>query len=148
MNLKTKGQGAIEYLLIIGGAILVAVIVVSIIISMSSKSTDNTSKQNEKYENFLDNTIISPIILAVDCSTTAVTFTINLSPTDGVTEYCVTKEGIPDLSNCRPKANTLVYTNSMNAGTKYNYSLIAKKTAPTVAYSQPSAPSSNCTAHN
>ncbi|PIN85021.1 MAG: hypothetical protein COV47_04435 [Candidatus Diapherotrites archaeon CG11_big_fil_rev_8_21_14_0_20_37_9] len=37
-----KGQGALEYLLLIGGAVLIAVIVISLLLNISSTSTDET----------------------------------------------------------------------------------------------------------
>jgi uncharacterized protein (UPF0333 family) len=40
-----KGQGALEYLLLIGGAVLVAVIVVSLILSTATTTTTNTQAQ-------------------------------------------------------------------------------------------------------
>lgn len=40
-----KGQGALEYLLLIGGAVLVAVIVVSLILSTATTTTTSTQAQ-------------------------------------------------------------------------------------------------------
>ena len=43
--MNTKGQGALEYLLIIGGAVLVAGIVIALIMSAASPVQANTNQQ-------------------------------------------------------------------------------------------------------
>jgi len=143
-----KGQGALEYLIIIGAAILVAVIVVTLIISVSRSNTDQTTTSNEQYTNLIDNTIVPPILISVDCNSTndIITMTINPSITQGVTDYCLVVNNIPNITTgCKPKASSLSFDYTLTADTTYGVSLIAKKGN---AYSQPTMPSSSCKAHN
>ncbi|MBU0662796.1 class III signal peptide-containing protein [Candidatus Micrarchaeota archaeon] len=56
-----KGQGALEYLLLIGGAVLVAVVVIVLIISLADQTADTVNtgvegglnKMGEAYTNAL-----------------------------------------------------------------------------------------------
>lgn len=48
-KLNSKGQGALEYLLIIGGVVLVAVVVVALLIGMSSENTENSKQQSKEF---------------------------------------------------------------------------------------------------
>ena len=48
MNKKFKGQGALEYLLLIGGAVLIAVIVIALLVGMGGQSRDSAAAQAEK----------------------------------------------------------------------------------------------------
>ncbi len=45
---KTKGQGALEYLLLIGGAVLIAVIVIALLVGMGGQSKDTAQDQTNK----------------------------------------------------------------------------------------------------
>jgi hypothetical protein len=42
---KNKGQGALEYLLLIGGAVLIAVIVIALLVGMGGQSRDQAKDQ-------------------------------------------------------------------------------------------------------
>tara|TARA_Y100000310_G_scaffold338782_2_gene429440 strand:+ start:587 stop:841 length:255 start_codon:yes stop_codon:yes gene_type:complete len=44
MTLDKKGQGALEYLLLIGGAVLVAVIVITLLLSITEQGETQTTK--------------------------------------------------------------------------------------------------------
>lgn len=48
-KLNSKGQGALEYLLIIGGVVLVTVVVVALLIGMSSENTENSKQQSKEF---------------------------------------------------------------------------------------------------
>lgn len=48
MNKMKKGQGALEYLLLIGGAVLIAVIVIALLVGMGGQSRDSAAAQAEK----------------------------------------------------------------------------------------------------
>lgn len=48
MNKMKKGQGALEYLLLIGGAVLIAVIVIALLVGMGGQSRDSAAQQAEK----------------------------------------------------------------------------------------------------
>lgn len=65
-KLNSKGQGALEYLLIIGGVVLVAVIVVALLIGMSTDNSENAKKQTSE---FISNTDIAlpSTVLSVIC---------------------------------------------------------------------------------
>ena len=49
-----KAQGALEYLLIIGGAILIAAVVIGIIISTGSDATESTDESVTAINNAMD----------------------------------------------------------------------------------------------
>jgi len=142
-----KGQGALEYLIIIGAAILVAVIVVSLIISISRSNADTATNQNEQFGDMIDNTIIPPIVLTVDCNILSgeISVAINPSNSPGVTEYCLVFNNVPDLTNCGT-TNPLSFTKTIPDYNSQKISIIAKK--GTTAYSQPSMPAVTCTPHN
>lgn len=48
MNKKLRGQGALEYLLLIGGAVLIAVIVIALLVGMGGQSRDTAQEQADK----------------------------------------------------------------------------------------------------
>jgi len=147
--MNSKGQGALEYLLIIGGAIVVAVIAVSIIVSISQNNSQNATEKNEQFENFIDNTIIPPVVLTVDCNKakSEIVATINKSPTPGVTQYClVYNNGTPTGCRALAAGNQLIYSQTIADYNKQSISIQADKNG--IAYSQPSMPSVECIPHN
>jgi len=137
-----KGQGALEYLIIIGAAILVAVIVVSLIISVSRSNAETAARQNEQFSDMIDNTIMPPMVLNVDCNRTAreIEVMINPSPSPGVERYCLVLNGVPKLDLCGT-GNPLSFTTPISAN-KQNISIVSKKGN---FYSQPSMPPMSCT---
>jgi len=72
MMKKIKGQGALEYLLLIGGAVLIAVIVIALLVGMGGQSRETAQDQATKASKTLDQpqpaTIVS--ILPVTTITT------------------------------------------------------------------------------
>ncbi|PIU22504.1 MAG: class III signal peptide-containing protein [Candidatus Diapherotrites archaeon CG08_land_8_20_14_0_20_30_16] len=48
-----KAQGALEYLLIIGGAIVLAAIVIAVIINITSKTKDTANTQYSDFNNLI-----------------------------------------------------------------------------------------------
>ncbi|HOW29132.1 MAG TPA: class III signal peptide-containing protein [archaeon] len=48
MKFNKKGQGALEYLLLIGGAVLIAVIVIALLVGMGSQNSENSKTRNEE----------------------------------------------------------------------------------------------------
>jgi hypothetical protein len=50
---KSKGQGALEYLLLIGGAILIAVIVIALLVGMGNRNKDSVTDQTDKVNDAL-----------------------------------------------------------------------------------------------
>lgn len=147
--MNSKGQGALEYLLIIGGAIVVAVIAVSIIVSISQRNSQNATEKNEQFENFIDNTIIPPMVLSVDCNKAAnrIQVTINASPTPDVNSYCLFYEGVPSTDNCKSiGTGTIVYNQSIADTTRKQIAVSAKKANG--AQSSPSSPTFSCVPYN
>ena len=150
MNSK-KGQGALEYLLIIGGAIVVAVIAVSIIISLSNRNSSNVSEQNQQFETFIDNTILQPMILNVDCNNTAntVRVTLNASPTPDANTYCVYYEGVPSTDSCKSfsgGSGTIIFNQTIADNSRKQIAVSAKKANG--AQSSPSTPAFSCVPYN
>jgi len=54
MMKKNKGQGALEYLLLIGGAVLIAVIVIALLVGMGGQSRETANTQAENAQQSLD----------------------------------------------------------------------------------------------
>ena len=51
---KKKGQGALEYLLLIGGAVLIAVIVIALLVGMGGQSRDTAQDQANRVQQATD----------------------------------------------------------------------------------------------
>jgi len=51
---EEKGQGALEYLLLIGGAVLVAVIVISLLLSLTGQAKQEAQSQFTRFLDCLD----------------------------------------------------------------------------------------------
>ena len=64
---KKKGQGALEYLLLIGGAVLIAVIVIALLVGMGGQSRDTAQDQANRVQSATD--VPQPAqIVSVDAS--------------------------------------------------------------------------------
>jgi len=143
MKLKQKGQGALEYLILIGAAILVAVIVVSVLLGTSNSSKQTSEDTTGSYQELVTNTIIPPTIISVSCTDANATYIINESVTNGVTKYCVVIDGDVNISNCEaPTNNKVIITGLSLPQNKYDMSLVAQKGN---AYSAPTLPAPECT---
>jgi uncharacterized protein (UPF0333 family) len=142
-NLK-KAQGALEYLLIVGAALLIAVIVMSLMSGISSSNKDNVQDSDESFQRLIDQTIIPPIISNVNCGDgSTVVYTVNESPTTGVVSYCVVVDDETIYDNCSVISNALIsfdFNQVLEAG-DHTFSLVAIKNQ---AYSRPSSPAFNC----
>ena len=92
---KAKGQGALEYLLLIGGAILIAVIVIALLVGMSNKSKENVETQTDQVTDALSAPVPVTInsINAVDCDTNTDTNISTLWVNVKFTENVVPKVG-------------------------------------------------------
>ncbi|HRS42282.1 MAG TPA: class III signal peptide-containing protein [Candidatus Diapherotrites archaeon] len=146
MRFKQKGQGALEYLILIGAAILVAVIVVSVVLGTSTSGRQSSEETTRSYQELVTNTIIPPTIISVTCTYDSnATYIINPSVTKGVTEYCVVVNGDVNIDKCTtPTNNKVIITGispALTPGSKYNMSLVAKKGN---AYSAPTLPAPDC----
>jgi hypothetical protein len=91
-----KGQGALEYLLIISGALIVAVTVVVILLSMSSSNRESVAEQDEALSRLIDDSLIPPIVNIVSCTDTRIYFALNSSESNFV--FIANEGGITDLN--------------------------------------------------
>lgn len=71
---KKKGQGALEYLLLIGGAVLIAVIVIALLVGMGGQSRDTAKEQADRVQQATDvpqpAQIVSVAAAYANCNTT------------------------------------------------------------------------------
>jgi uncharacterized protein (UPF0333 family) len=142
-----KAQGALEYLLIIGGALLIAVIVIVLMSGMSRSKVDTVGESEESYQQMVDQTIINPIISEVNCTISDVTIYMSPSPSKGVKGYCLVIDG---SSNGYADCNSYVagsvqftgFRTALISGDTHNISLVAQKND---SYSSSSKPSMRCT---
>lgn len=78
-----KGQGALEYLLLIGGAVLIAVIVIALLVGMGGQSRETANTQAENAQQSLDMPQPASIVAieALDITDTpALTGCVNFNP--------------------------------------------------------------------
>ena len=68
MKFNKKGQGALEYLLLIGGAVLIAVIVIALLVGMGSENATTARDRNKEALEAID-TPIPSTISNVTCNT-------------------------------------------------------------------------------
>ncbi|HRS42283.1 MAG TPA: class III signal peptide-containing protein [Candidatus Diapherotrites archaeon] len=68
MKFNKKGQGALEYLLLIGGAVLIAVIVIALLVGMGSSSKQGAQDNATKTTEMISGTAIAPIINDAYCT--------------------------------------------------------------------------------
>lgn len=67
MIFNLKGQGALEYLLLIAGAILIAVIVIALLIGMGASSRQGVHDNVNNSAQIIDQSLIYPILDSVVC---------------------------------------------------------------------------------
>ncbi len=77
-KINNKGQGALEYLLLIGGAVLIAVIVIALLIGLGSQNAEDTRAKNEDAQ-AASNLPVASVINTVTCNTNK-HFIINWTP--------------------------------------------------------------------
>lgn len=53
--MDNRAQGALEYLLLIGGAIVIAVLVITIVSGLSNTGANTAQSQMNRFGNFLEN---------------------------------------------------------------------------------------------
>lgn len=86
-----KGQGALEYLLLIGGAVLIAVIVIALLVGMGSQSRGSAQQQADAAQQATNIPLAAAIISATgnECpyDTTKASFTINWTKSGGTGTY-------------------------------------------------------------
>lgn len=150
MEMNKKGQGSLEYLLIIGGGILVAVIIIGAIISLAGTGTDTSSDnvRNSTCNTFLssgaclaanpDPTFPSSIVgNTQDC-------TWDGSKNQGLRCTAFVKASLAACALVSPATITPTPTNCQNAGgnwtTTCQFSVIAQDTTASLC----TAANSNC----
>lgn len=79
MKFNKKGQGALEYLLLIGGAVLIAVIVIALLVGMGSQNSENSKTRNEEAMN-ATNVPIPSVINTAKCADANANIAINWTP--------------------------------------------------------------------
>ncbi|HNW05503.1 MAG TPA: class III signal peptide-containing protein [archaeon] len=67
MKFNKKGQGALEYLLLIGGAVLIAVIVIALLVGMGSSSKKNASQGGDRINQAISGTAIASVLQSANC---------------------------------------------------------------------------------
>jgi hypothetical protein len=98
MNLNKTGQGALEYLLLLGGAILVGVIVIMLLISTSSPSNKVANENITSAESNLNSVAVAPIIYSVGCDVSGAVNDIDIEYNGGL--LTATLNGAPaNISN-------------------------------------------------
>jgi len=85
MKFNNKGQGALEYLLLIGGAVLIAVIVIALLVGMGGQSRDTAKEQADRVQQATDvpqpAQIVSVEAAYADCTANKnATVTVNWRP--------------------------------------------------------------------
>ena len=88
-----KGQGALEYLLLIGGAVLIAVIVIALLVGMGSSSRETAQGQANTANQAITGTAVPVILNSVSCALVdtdsdgtndVVRYTVGYTPTTGL----------------------------------------------------------------
>lgn len=65
---NNKGQGALEYLLIIGSALVIAIVVIMLVLSTGESQRNVVVSQSDTFTKFFDDTIIPPIVIKTECT--------------------------------------------------------------------------------
>ena len=132
-----KAQGALEYLLIIGGAMLIAVIAIVIITGLGRSNTETVGENQEGYQQLVDNQIVPPIISDVECSIADVKVYTAGSPTTGVKGYMISLDGNAFV-NVSLSSGKITYGKVGVVGDKYSVRLVAIKndlrSTPTLSF--------------
>lgn len=130
MKFNKKGQGALEYLLLIGGAVLIAVIVIALLVGMGSSSKqgvqDNVTKTNE----MISGTAIAPILNSAICD--GDNLVINFTSQGG--ELSIITDGLKDTNTAgaiKQDTNITMTKACRSKGTTYKVQLRAKVTTST-----------------
>ncbi len=136
---KGKGQGALEYLLIIGAALIVAVTVIVLVISMSGSSTEQAGQQGETLSTLIDNALNPPVVTYINgCGDGA---KIHLIETETNGTYKIYKDGTA-VGGIYTASNGIITLDleSAESTDRITVSLVKNNRE-----SRPSTPSSRCT---
>ncbi|MCK9293064.1 class III signal peptide-containing protein [archaeon] len=89
-----KGQGALEYLLLIGGAVLIAVIVIALLVGMGGQSRETANTQAENAQQSLD--MPQPASIVAVTSDIANCAAVNLLTNGQSCEFTINWQGMGD----------------------------------------------------
>lgn len=67
MIYNKNGQGALEYLLLLGGAVLIAVIVIALLISTGAPNNKNAQEKARAAQSSIGSVAVAPIIYSTGC---------------------------------------------------------------------------------
>jgi len=146
MNFSTlkykKAQGSLEYLLIIGGALLIAVIAITIIVSLGKSNNDAVGENQQGYQELVDKQIIAPLITDIECSTTSIVVYTSGSVTQGVSGYMYSIDGsaFVDTPPHDPATQsiTILLTTPLVSGQSHDIRLVAirnnARSMPTIEF--------------
>ncbi len=145
---KIKGQGAMEYLLLIGAAIIIAISVVVLITSMGSSNRKVALDQDKTLTNLLDNALVPPIVVSVDCDVGNDLVTIHLIESEHNAYYRIAVDsGTPNLTELPAVGGIITQSASAlgvtTVGQTYAVSVAFVKNSN---YSKLSQPASSCVA--
>jgi len=136
MKFNNKGQGALEYLLLIGGAVLIAVIVIALLVGMGSSSRETAQGQANTVQQAVTGTAVPVILNSVSCvfvananpTLTTATYSVGYVPTDG------THQVVIDGSNMGAAAANIasvVVTGATNCGAAGRHNAVVRTTVGT-----------------
>jgi hypothetical protein len=148
INLKNvKGQGAMEYLLLIGAAIIIAISVVVLITNMGSSNRKVALDQDKTLTNLLDNALVPPIVVSVDCEVDGLV-TIHLIESEHNAYYRIAVDsGIPNSTELLATGGIITQsTTTLGIDTVGQTYVVAVSLVKNSNYSKLSQPASSCVA--
>ena len=114
MKFNKKGQGALEYLLLIGGAVLIAVIVIALLVGMGSQNSENSKTRNEEAMN-ATNVPIPSVINTATCS--GATVVVNWTPVQKTgNDYNLVVNDVNMFEISDATTNPIIVTNPCTPG--------------------------------
>ena len=142
---KEKGQGALEYLLIIAGAMIIAVTVIVLVIGMGGTSREQATESSERLDRLIDETLIPPVVRYISgCGAGA---EIHLTPLERTDIYRVYVNNTPVNAGAGGAIHTAidnVITLNFPPGTSRNDNITVSSIRNNLE-SRPSTPPSRCT---
>lgn len=82
MKFNNKGQGALEYLLLIGGAVLIAVIVIALLVGMGSSGQKNAQQNAASVSQAVSSVPVAATLIGVN-ATSLTTLNVNWTSNGG-----------------------------------------------------------------
>jgi len=144
---QQKAQGAMEYLLLIGATIIIAISVILLITSMSNSNRKNAISQDDALTNLMDNALVPPIVVSVDCVVGGFV-TIHLIESEQHGYYRISVDGaVPSTTELQTVGGIITQSAASlgidTIGQTYNVAVSSTKNGN---YSKPSQPVFPCVA--